>query len=71
MLNDVEIDIDTWPMIPSYMELEGPSVEKVKEVEELLGVDKSKITTLYADEIAKEIYNIDILAIKELKFGDE
>ncbi len=71
MLNDVEIDIDTWPMIPSYMELEGPSVEKVKEVEELLSVDKSKITTLYADEIAKEIYNIDILAIKELKFGDE
>ena len=71
MLDDVEIDIDTWPMIPSYMELEGPSVEKVKEVEDLLGVDKSKITTLYADEIAKEIYNIDILAIKELKFGDE
>ena len=35
-------------MIPTYMELEGPSVEKVKEVEDLLGVDKSKITTLFA-----------------------
>ena len=23
-LNDVEIDIDTWPMIPTYVELEGP-----------------------------------------------
>ena len=70
-LNDVEVDIDTWPMIPTYMELEGPSVEKVKEVEELLEVDKSKITTLYADEIAEQIYGIDILAIKELKFKEE
>lgn len=69
-LNDVEVDIDTWPMIPTYMELEGPSVEKVKELEDLLEVDKSKITTLYADEIASEIYGIDILAIKELKFEE-
>ena len=65
------MDIDTWPMIPTYMELEGPSVEKVKEVEELLGVDKSKITTLYSDEIASEIYGVDILAVKELKFKEE
>lgn len=70
-LNDVEVDIDTWPMIPTYMELEGPSVEKVKEVEELLEVDKSKITTLYADEIAEQIYGINILGIKELKFQEE
>ena len=71
MLNDVEIDIDTWPMIPTYMEFEGPSIEKIKEVEELLEVDKSKITTLYADEIASEIYGIDMLAIKKLKFDGE
>ena len=51
-LNGVEVDIDTWPMIPTYMELEGPSVEKVKEVEELLEVDKNKITTLFCDEIS-------------------
>ena len=70
-LNDVEIDIDTWPMIPTYMELEGPSVEKVKELEDLLEVDKSKITTLYVDEIAEQIYGINILAIKELKFKEE
>ena len=70
-LNDVEVDIDTWPMIPTYMELEGPSVEKVKELEDLLEVDKSKITTLYADEIAEQIYGINILAIKELKFKEE
>lgn len=69
-LNDVEIDIDTWPMIPTYMELEGPSVEKVKEVEDLLEVDKSKITTLFADEIYDKYYGIDVLSIKELKFKE-
>ena len=71
MLNDVEIDIDTWPMIPTYMELEGPSVEKVREVEELLKVDKSKITTLFCDEIYREFYGIEILNMKELKFKEE
>ena len=32
MLNDVEIDIDSWPMIPTYMEIEAESEEKVKEI---------------------------------------
>ena len=54
-----------------YSTNEDVSVEKVKEVEELLGVDKSKITTLYSDEIASEIYGVDILAVKELKFKEE
>ena len=71
MYNDVEIDIDTWPMIPTYMELEGPSVEKIKELEEILEVDKSKITTLYCDDIAVEFYGIDINSFKELKFKEE
>ena len=71
MLNDVEIDIDTWPMIPTYMELEGPSVEKVKQVEDLLEVDKSKVTTLYCDDIAIKYYGFDINSIKELKFKEE
>ena len=70
-LNDVEIDIDTWPMIPTYMELEGPSIEKVREVEDLLNVDKSKITTLFCDEIYREFYGIEILNMKELLFKEE
>ena len=70
-LDHIEIDIDTWPMIPTYMELEGPSVEKIKELEDLLEVDKSKITTLFADEIYDKYYGIDVLSIKELKFKEE
>lgn len=68
MLNEVEIDIDSWPMIPTYLEIEGKSEEDVLKMQELLKIDKSKITTLNCDDIYKQIYNIDISKIKELKF---
>lgn len=42
MLDDVEIDIDTWPMIPSYVELEGKSWTSVEEVAKKLGFEWSK-----------------------------
>ena len=29
-LGDVTVDIDTWPKIPVYMEVEGPSVDSLK-----------------------------------------
>lgn len=68
ILNEVEIDIDSWPMIPAYMELEGNSVEEIKKIEEILEIDKSKITNLNCQSIYKDIYNIDVDSIKELKF---
>ena len=68
VLNNVEIDIDSWPMIPTYLEIEGNSEQDVIEMQNLLGVDSSKLTTLNCDHIYKEIYGIDISAIKELKF---
>lgn len=67
-LNDVEIDIDSWPMIPSYMEIEGPNAESVNEVLEKLDVAKDKITALNCKDIYKNIYNIDISKIKRLVF---
>ena len=37
VLDNVEIDIDTWPMIPTYVELEGSSWESVQAVAQKLG----------------------------------
>jgi len=68
MLNNVEIDIDSWPLIPTYLEIEGESVEEVKRVEQLLEIDLNKVTTLNCQDIYKEIYGIDINKIDELKF---
>lgn len=36
-LGGAEIDIDTWPWLPSYVEIEGETVEHMTEVSELLG----------------------------------
>lgn len=67
-LEGVEIDFDTWPMIPTYMEIEGENEEQVNTMIEKLEVDKSKITALNCEDIYKEVYNIDIHKIRELKF---
>ena len=68
ILDGVEVDIDTWPMIPTYMEIEAESEERVKEIEKLLEVDPSKVTALNCEDIYIDIYGIDVEKIKELKF---
>ena len=68
IFNNIEIDIDSWPMIPTYMEIEGKSEEQVLNMQKILNIDESKVTTLNCDDIYKQIYNIDISKIKELKF---
>jgi adenylate cyclase class 2 len=38
MLDDAEVTIDTWPWIPTFIEIEAPSEEKLKAVAEKLGL---------------------------------
>lgn len=66
-LNNVEISIDKWPLIPEYVEIEGKSEEDVKKIIELLNLNY-KITNLDVTSIYEDIYGIDVLNIKELKF---
>ena len=70
-LDHIEIDIDTWPLIPTYLEIEGNSVEDVKRVEKLLELNKSKVTTMNCQDIYLEEYGIDINQIEELKFDED
>ncbi len=67
-LDNVEVDIDTWPMIPTYLEIEGNSEKDINNMIKKLGLNNSRITALNCDDIYREIYNIDISKIKELKF---
>jgi len=46
MLDGVEVDIDMWPKIPSYVEFEGPSEDAIKGACLKLGVDFSRLTTM-------------------------
>lgn len=68
ILNGVSIEIDSWPLIPTYVEVEGSSESEVLKTLEILGFNESDITTLDVESIYREIYGIDILSIKELKF---
>lgn len=66
-LNGVEIDIDYWPLIPTYLEIEGPSEAAVYNALETLGFDRNDATTrdvegIYLDYGHKldEIYNLKL-----------
>lgn len=60
LIKDVVIDIDTWPRIPSYVELEGPSEDKLKEAAKLLGFDWNNAVFYDAKSIIEKNYNIPV-----------
>ena len=68
ILDGVEIDIDSWPLIPTYVEIEGENEESVLNILKKIAIDDKKVTTLDVQSIYKEIYNIDIIEINILKF---
>jgi len=59
-LKDVELDIDRWPLIPTYMEIEGPNEESIQKIINLLKIDSKNITTYDVESIYEDIYKIDI-----------
>lgn len=56
----VEIDIDSWPMIPTYVEIEGKNEMSTLEILEL---SKDNVTTLDVDSVYKK-YEMDLKDIK-------
>lgn len=55
MLDGVEVTIDTWPWIPAFVELEGESEARLKDIAFKLGLDFT--TALYGSvEIAYQAY---------------
>lgn len=71
MLDGVEIDIDSWPKIPTYLEIEANSSEEIDYVLEKLEIDKTNITTLDVVSIYKH-YGIDFDSLpKSLPLEEE
>jgi len=70
-LGDVAIDIDTWPKIPVYAEIEGPSVESLKNVCNQLGLDWEKRFDGDAREVFRhygyDLDNITLVTFSEFK----
>ena len=66
-LGDTEFEIDSWPKIPTYLEIEGKSVEEVKKTIELLGFKIENTTSIGVTEVYKK-YGFNLYDFKELKF---
>lgn len=68
-LNDVTIDIDTWPKVPTYVELEGPSEEQIKSVAESLGFKWENAVFDDARAIIQDRYNIPMGTMRWFTFN--
>ncbi len=68
--NGVEIDIDYWPLIPTYLEIEGNNEREVYKVVKLLGFKMKDITTFDVEKIYLD-YGYDLEKIYELKLEEE
>jgi len=66
-LDGVDVDIDTFPLMPSYLEIEGKSWGEVENVAERLGLDWEKRRSLSAMQIYKE-YGVEEKEYKVLTF---
>ncbi len=68
-LNNATIDIDTWPNIPTYIEIEGESEEDLKNTAELLGLDWKNVVFHSPRWVIENIYNINISHMRWFTFN--
>jgi adenylate cyclase class 2 len=59
VLGDVEICIDTWPWIPTFIEIEGPTEDSVWKTAEKLGLNKSTAKFGSVDSTYQHYFGVD------------
>lgn len=64
-LDGVEICIDTWPFLEPFVEVEGKSEKKVKEVSQKIGFDYSKAFFASTTEFYKQKYGLSRKTIND------
>ncbi len=69
-LQGAKIELDYWPRVPPYLEVEADSKEKVKEIVELLGFTMEQTCAIHGDKLYL-MYGIDLKKIKDLRFEDD
>lgn len=65
-----EIEIDEWPLLKPYMEIESDDEDVIQEILEGLGYTNKKIVSTNTAALYKEI-GIDVLKQKNLKFSEK
>ncbi len=67
-LKNYIIDIDTWPSVPTYVELEGTSEESLKKLASQLGFDWENVVLESPRFIIEERYGIPVSKLKYFTF---
>jgi len=67
LLDSCSVSIDSWPEIPTYLEIEGENKEAVEACAKKLKLEVYELTGLNTKGVYKK-YGIDLDKLKELKF---
>ncbi len=70
LLNEVEVNIDTWPLMPSYVEIEGNNWSEVQTIAESLGFDWKKRVILSGMQVYEK-YGINESEYEVLTFSEQ
>jgi len=65
-LDEVKVEIDFWPKIPPYIEIEGDSPEEVEKAVKLLGFDMSQTTSISVVKVYEK-YGLNLNDFQQLK----
>ena len=68
ILNDVIIDIDKWPSLPAYIEIESDSVVKIKKIVKKLNLEWKDAIFEDAKIIIEKYYGIPVSRLKVFTF---
>ncbi|MFD1321980.1 hypothetical protein [Micromonospora sonneratiae] len=68
VLDGARLEVDEWPLIPPYLEIEADSRDAVLGVAAVLGFNEAELTAENTLKIYSR-YGIDLLAHRELRFG--
>ncbi|MDS1272689.1 class IV adenylate cyclase [Lipingzhangella sp. LS1_29] len=69
ILNGACLEIDSWPLIPPYLEIEADTREDVVDIAKLLGYDETQLTGQNTTKIYAH-YGIDLATITDLRFPE-
>lgn len=70
LLDQYEIDIDSWPNIPTYFEVEGKDEHSLEQILQKLGYNLEDAVSCTADEVYR-MYGKSMFDERELKFEEE
>lgn len=68
-LGAVIFDLDTWPGLPTFLEVDGPDKDTVRGTVDGLGLDLARASLGSVDEVYLTVLHRDILAEDVLTFA--